>query len=118
MRNINYQTDLCVVGGGMAGLTAAVSAAREGAKVLLVEKNGFLGGVGTAGLVNHLLGARLILDNKIYQSVSTAREMSLADTIGSLFRGTLCLYSTKSSARIRRKNPARPCTMHGAFFRR
>ena len=36
--------DVIVVGGGFAGTAAAVSAAREGAKVLLLEKSGFLGG--------------------------------------------------------------------------
>ena len=36
--------DIIVVGGGFAGVAAAVSAAREGAKVLLLEKSGFLGG--------------------------------------------------------------------------
>lgn len=37
-------TDVLVVGGGSAGLAAATSAARLGADVLLVEKNGYLGG--------------------------------------------------------------------------
>ena len=36
--------DVIVVGGGFAGTAAAVSAAREGTKVLLLEKSGFLGG--------------------------------------------------------------------------
>ena len=43
--------DVIVVGGGPAGCTAAASAAREGAKTLLVEGTGALGGMGTAGLV-------------------------------------------------------------------
>lgn len=43
--------DVIVVGGGPAGCTAAVSAAREGAKTLLVEAMGQLGGMGTAGMV-------------------------------------------------------------------
>ncbi|MCI8387610.1 MAG: FAD-dependent oxidoreductase [Clostridiales bacterium] len=44
--------DVVVAGGGLAGVFAAISAAREGMKVLLVEKYGFLGGMATAGLVN------------------------------------------------------------------
>jgi len=40
-----------VVGGGPAGIAAAVSAARRGAKVVLLERQGFLGGNLTAGLV-------------------------------------------------------------------
>ncbi|MDD3766184.1 MAG: FAD-dependent oxidoreductase [Eubacteriales bacterium] len=44
--------DIIVAGGGLAGAAAAISAARENAKVLLIEKHGFLGGMATAGLVN------------------------------------------------------------------
>jgi hypothetical protein len=42
--------DVIVVGGGPGGLPAAIAAARQGAKVLLVEKNGYLGGNLTIGL--------------------------------------------------------------------
>lgn len=44
--------DLVVAGGGPAGAAAAICAARLGAKVLLVEATGCLGGMGTSGLVN------------------------------------------------------------------
>ena len=43
--------DVIVCGGGSAGICAAIAAAREGARVLLVERNGFLGGTATFGLV-------------------------------------------------------------------
>ena len=43
--------DVVVCGGGPAGVFAAIAAAREGAKVALVERFGFLGGMATAGLV-------------------------------------------------------------------
>ena len=42
--------DVAVIGGGPGGIPAAIAAARQGAKVLLVEKNGFLGGNMTIGL--------------------------------------------------------------------
>lgn len=48
--------DVCVLGGGPAGLAAAVSAARGGARTLLVERYGFLGGMGTAGGVTNFAG--------------------------------------------------------------
>ena len=48
---IRMDTDVLVVGGGAAGVTAAVAAARAGKQVLLVETNGAFGGVGTTGLV-------------------------------------------------------------------
>ena len=43
--------DVIIVGGGPAGCTAAISAAREGVKTLLIEATGALGGMGTNGLV-------------------------------------------------------------------
>ncbi|SDT37697.1 FAD-dependent oxidoreductase [Jiangella sp. DSM 45060] len=43
--------DLVVAGGGPAGSAAAICAARLGAKVLLVESTGCMGGMGTSGLV-------------------------------------------------------------------
>jgi hypothetical protein len=45
------ETDVLVVGGGPSGLGAALGAAEAGAKVLLAEQYGFLGGSATAGLV-------------------------------------------------------------------
>jgi len=47
-----HDVDVIVVGGGPAGIGAAVAAAREGARALLCERYGFLGGMATAGLVN------------------------------------------------------------------
>lgn len=43
--------DVVVVGGGPSGCTAAASAARSGARTLLVESSGCLGGMGTSALV-------------------------------------------------------------------
>ncbi|MEE1357076.1 MAG: FAD-dependent oxidoreductase, partial [Clostridia bacterium] len=44
--------DVAVVGGGVAGVAAALAAAREGASVVLLEKLAALGGLGTVGLIN------------------------------------------------------------------
>lgn len=44
--------DLVVVGGGVAGVSAAVSASREGLNVLLIEKTSLLGGLATNGLIS------------------------------------------------------------------
>ena len=48
--------DVCVAGGGSAGLAAAVAAARLGARTLLVERHGVLGGMATAALVHSVCG--------------------------------------------------------------
>src|SRR6188508_771966 len=47
--------DVLVVGGGCAGVAAAVAAARRGATTWLVEGSGALGGLATVGLINLLL---------------------------------------------------------------
>ncbi len=44
-----HACDVLVAGGGMAGIAAGVAAGRSGAKTLLVEKNGWLGGQGVTG---------------------------------------------------------------------
>ena len=59
MKEINYSAnislygeyDVAVIGGGPSGVCAAVAAARQGMKVLLVESTGLLGGMATSGLV-------------------------------------------------------------------
>ncbi len=47
---IRGQYDVIVAGGGLAGVSAAVAAGQAGAKTLLIERNGFFGGVATAGM--------------------------------------------------------------------
>src|SRR5579862_1502850 len=48
--------DVVVLGGGPAGITAAVAAARAGRRTLLIERYGFLGGMGTAAGVTNFCG--------------------------------------------------------------
>ncbi len=50
--------DVKIVGGGISGAVAAISAAREGIKVLIVEQYGFLGGMLTAGGVGPMMNFR------------------------------------------------------------
>lgn len=47
--------DLIVAGGGLSGTAAALVAARNGLKVLIIEKYGFLGGCATASLVTPMM---------------------------------------------------------------
>jgi ribulose 1,5-bisphosphate synthetase/thiazole synthase len=51
-----HKTDVLVVGGGPAGVTAAIAAKRAGADVTLVERYGHFGGLWTGGLVLKIMG--------------------------------------------------------------
>ena len=51
--------DVVVAGGGLSGVAAAVSAAKQGAKVLIVEQYGFLGGMACSALVNPFMSYRI-----------------------------------------------------------
>ena len=44
MRTIEHKTELCVIGGGMAGLCCAIAAARHGINVVLIHDRAVLGG--------------------------------------------------------------------------
>lgn len=61
--------DVVVVGGGPAGIAAAASAARNGASVLLAERYGFLGGMGTAAGVTNFCGLHANVRGGIRQVV-------------------------------------------------
>ena len=63
------ETDIVVVGGGPAGTTAAVSAARNGAKVTLVERYAALGGMASGGFV-------LVLDDMVNGQEITTRGLT------------------------------------------
>lgn len=56
------QADVLVVGGGAAGVAAAVTAARQGLEVILVERYGFCGGGAVAGMSGTICGLYLASD--------------------------------------------------------
>ncbi|NMB12085.1 MAG: FAD-dependent oxidoreductase [Firmicutes bacterium] len=51
------EVDVLIVGGGPAGFSAAINSARVGAKTMLVELAGQVGGMATTGLMSHWTGA-------------------------------------------------------------
>ena len=53
---VKAEVDVLVVGSGPAGFSAAVSAARQGAKTMLIEQASMVGGIATAGLMSHWAG--------------------------------------------------------------
>ncbi len=78
--------DVVVVGGGPAGIAAAVAAAAHGGKTLLVERYGFLGGMGTAGGVTNLAGLYGRHDGEMVQMVHGVIDQLLEriDALGGL----------------------------------
>jgi hypothetical protein len=96
------QYDVVVAGGGMAGAAAAVSAAKENARVLLIEKYGFAGGLATAGLVGPILGHTL-KNRKTFVIRGFLEELtySMAEKGGSInFKESLKFNSIPFNAEI------------------
>lgn len=58
MKNKEYYVDLCVVGGGLAGLCAAVAAARHGSSVVLMQDRPVLGGNASSEIRMWICGAK------------------------------------------------------------
>lgn len=61
---LSLDTDVLVVGGGAAGVAAAIVATRQGAKVTLLERYGFCGGGAVAGLSGTICGMYAATDNR------------------------------------------------------
>jgi glycine/D-amino acid oxidase-like deaminating enzyme len=78
--------DVVVLGGGPAGIAAAVGAARAGCSTLLVERYGFLGGMGTAAGVTNFCGLHANVHGEIKQVVHGVADDLLArmDSLGGL----------------------------------
>ena len=78
--------DVAVLGGGPAGIAAAVAAARAGRRTLLIERYGFLGGMGTAAGVTNFCGLHANVHGEIHRVVQGVASDLLAriDHIGGL----------------------------------
>lgn len=76
------ETDVLVVGGGTAGVVAALAAARAGARVTLVERYGCFGGLWTAGLVLIVLATHVRAGGKNEKMVQGIGDEMLARIAG------------------------------------
>ena len=78
---VTRETDVLVIGGGPAGIGAAVGAARAGARTVLVERYGFLGGNATASLVGPFMtsfsndGSRQIIGGVFDELIRRMEQM-------------------------------------------
>ena len=59
--------DLIIIGGGLSGTAAAISARREGLSVLLIEKGGFLGGAPGTMLINPFMPYSTMVDGARFE---------------------------------------------------
>ncbi len=57
MKRVSSRFDFCVVGGGLAGLIAAISAARRGARVAIIQDRSVFGGNSSSEIRMHVCGA-------------------------------------------------------------
>jgi hypothetical protein len=94
------EVDVLVLGGGPAGIAAATAAARSGASTLLVERYGFLGGMGTAAGVTNFCGLYANLHGEIQRVVHGIADELLAriEALGGLSAPHLIFGKTRAQA--------------------
>lgn len=89
------QVDVLVVGGGVGGVGAAVAAARQGAKVALVEQYGCLGGMLSMGLITSCCGGVDISGNKRLIGGVWKEMVDQMEALGGCIPGNRLLQSGK-----------------------
>jgi hypothetical protein len=86
-RKLIREADVVVVGGGMAGVSAALAASRSGSKVLLLEKNGALGGTATLCMLGEM-NAYSIGGKRLYGGITAETvEALISEGRGVLMEG-------------------------------
>ena len=86
-----FNVDVCVVGGGSAGTAAAVTAARKGAKVVLVERGISLGGLATQGCVYPCMPTFIDgSDTPYIKDLNRRMEKQLRRRQGTVYTGISC----------------------------
>ncbi len=81
MRFVELETDVLVAGGGLAGVCAAIAAARHGAKVVLVQDRSRLGGNSSSEVKMHVVGADCHTGRKGWRESGLIEEIRLEDAV-------------------------------------
>ena len=87
-------TDILIVGGGAAGIAAAVAAARQGSTVTLVERNAYLGGKATAAEVGTVCGLYKFSKSAITEYIVKGFAKEFSDDLQKK-SGTVPLYNNE-----------------------
>ncbi len=80
-RTLRHSVDLCVVGGGMAGVCAALAAARHGARVALMQDRPMLGGNASSEIGVHIIGADRVGHVPYTRETGLLEELRLDNTV-------------------------------------
>ncbi len=78
-KDSQLETDVLVAGGGMAGVCAAIAAARNGAKVILIQNRSRLGGNGSSEIRMHILGANNHTMTQNWRETGIIEELKLTE---------------------------------------
>ncbi len=81
MREVRLETDIVVAGGGLAGVCAAIAAARHGARVVLVQDRSRLGGNSSSEVKMHVVGANQHIARPGWREGGLIEELRLADAV-------------------------------------
>src|SRR5208282_237197 len=81
MRLVDLDTDVLIAGGGLAGVCAAVAAARHGARVVLVQDRSRLGGNSSSEVKMHIVGANSHKARPGWRESGLIEEFRLDDAV-------------------------------------
>jgi hypothetical protein len=81
MREVRLEADVLVAGGGLAGVCAAIAAARHGARVILVQDRSRLGGNSSSEVKMHVVGANQHTARPGWRESGLIEELRLADAV-------------------------------------
>lgn len=81
MATVDLETDVLVAGGGLAGICAAISAARHGARVILLQERSRLGGNSSSEVKMHVVGANSHKSRPGWREGGLLEEFRLDDAV-------------------------------------
>ena len=106
---VSSSCDVLVIGAGVSGIAAAVAAARSGMKTLLAEKDGFIGGTGYSGMLQHICGLYLngravpeetLNEGIVREAVSRLHQLSPQNKIKKIGRVYVLPYAREDLASV------------------